>query len=68
MAPTSERGYYGFRALPEFTSGPTRITSDNLSRPTDYVLSVMYSDSMVPGYDDAVKAAAKVNKFPGQHM
>ena len=68
MTPTTERGYYGFRALPEFASGPTQITSDNPSRPSDYALSIIYTDSMVPGYSDAVSEAHKTNKFPGQHM
>ena len=68
MVPTFERGYHGFRALPEFESGPMRITSDNPSRPTNYALSIIYTDSKVPGYEDAVTEAHKVNKFPGQHM
>ena len=68
MTPTTDRGYYGFRALPEFSTGPNSITSNNPSRPSNYALSVIYTHESVPGYDDAVTKAYAADKFPGQHL
>ena len=68
MTPTNERGYDGYRAQLEFSNGPFNIISSNSNRPSNYVLSTVYTHEHVPGYDMAMRAAQRENKFPGQHF
>ena len=67
MLPVNNRGFDGFRAQPEFTTGKLNIQSNNPSRPSDYVLSKIYTHEEVPGFSQAIMAADAKNEFPGRH-
>ena len=68
MTPANNRGYLGYRALPEFSTGSNSILPENSSRPKNYVLATLYTHEGVPRHDDAVEEACRENKFPGQHF
>ena len=65
--PANNRGYQGYRVLPQYSHGPMNILPSNPSRPADYVLATAYTHDMVPGQRDAMSAAARAHEFPGQH-
>lgn len=67
MVPANNRGYDGYQARPECSSGPFNIVSPNSSRPKNYSLSVIYTHEHVPGYREAMLAAQRADRFPGQH-
>ena len=67
MSPANNRGFEGYRARAEYTVGKKNILTTNPSRPQDYVLSVIYTHTQVPGYTAALNAANNSNTFPGQH-
>ena len=67
MSPANNRGFEGYRARAEYTTGSKNILSVNPSRPQDFVLSIIYTHTQVPGYTEAFRAATNNNAFPGQH-
>ena len=67
MSPANNRGFEGYRARAEYTTGMKNILTTNPSRPQDYVLSLIYTHTQVPGYTAALNAANNSNTFPGQH-
>ena len=67
MLPANNRGYEGYRARAEYTVGLKNILTANSSRPSDYVLSILYTHDHVPGYTKALNAADNENTFPGRH-
>ena len=67
MLPANNRGFEGYRARAEYTTGSKNILTANSSRPQDYVLSIFYTHEQVPGYKDASNAATSDNAFPGRH-
>ena len=67
MEKADERGYAGYRVLPQFSVGTMNILPFNPSRPDDYTLSVAYTHEKMEECTEAMYAAARQDRFPGQH-